>query len=96
MGFIILISGDIGAARSRILYLDGWHSSLRFYEGGNFAQWDPGNANLRDHAPRLSVTPFCSHSLSLFHLFIMILANSVGTVMTLWGGSKRRESSTNS
>lgn len=33
MDFIILISGDIGAARFGILHLDGWHSSLRFYGG---------------------------------------------------------------
>lgn len=45
VGFIILISGDIGAARSGILYPDGWHSSLRFY----------GGAILRDRIPVMRI-----------------------------------------
>lgn len=45
VGLIILISGDIGAARSGILYPDGWHSSLRFY----------GGAILRDRIPVMRI-----------------------------------------
>jgi len=80
MGFIILISSDIGAARSRILYLylDGWHSSLHFYGG-----WKGGGAILRNGIPVMRIYATTRHD-SPYRRFAPVLFLSFISLLWSW------------